>query len=179
MAKLSPQKKIVEEVTHVEVPKGPFKEDGVNKNMCRKCEQTFLYKIDLKAHIRKAHITYKPCRNPKTCSYNPCRFNHQEYPEGSQVCYECGNNFKSIYELMKHRKLSHDVVLCKQFLKQSCEYSSEDCYFPHTKKSQPSQVKIQHKQTNPMLWVFGTIHQTWHLRPREQVSLRDHHSQSE
>ena len=37
---------------------------------------------------------------------------------------------------MKHRKAIHKVPICKDFLKKSCEFSSDDCYFTHTNGAQ-------------------------------------------
>ena len=73
---------------------------------CYTCGKEFVYKLDLKKHIIETHMTYKPCRNAQSCTYAPkCRYNHKEYPEGHQVCYECGKSFKTMHELMKHEVL--------------------------------------------------------------------------
>ena len=105
-------------------------------NECRTCNKDFIYKIDLKKHINESHKTYKPC---------VCRFNHRVYPEGHQVCYECGNSFQTVHELMRHRKATHKAVLCKEFLRGNCGHSAEDCYYTHSKQAQskPSNVEAQ------------------------------------
>ena len=114
-----------------------------NPNSYNICEKDFVYRIDLNKHVREKHITYKPCRNIKTCVYAPrCRYNHKEYPEGHQVCYECGNVSKTLHDLMRHRKKEHKVPLCKNFLKNTCQFSEHDCYHMHTKKAQNTSVKI-------------------------------------
>ena len=71
---------------------------------CNLCTKDFIYKIDLNKHIAKEHKTYKQCRNLGSCSYLPrCPYNHNEYPPGTQICYECGDTFKTLHELMRHR----------------------------------------------------------------------------
>ena len=111
------------------------------KNFCTSCQKDFIYKMDLKKHISDTHKTYKPCRNLERCTFWPCRYNHQEYPKGHQVCFECGLDFKTIHDMMRHRKRVHKVVLCKMFLKKKCEYSAEDCYFTHTSSALAAPVK--------------------------------------
>jgi hypothetical protein len=106
-------------------------------NTCNICDKDYVYKIDLNKHIRETHKSYKTCRNLKSCTYAPkCRYDHTEHPEGTQVCYECGKTFKTLHELMKHRKADHRVRLCKEFLKGNCGFSAEDCYNSHAKQSQ-------------------------------------------
>ena len=93
--------------------------------------------------MRENQITYKPCRNIKTCVYAPrCRYNHKEYPEGHQVCYKCGSVSKTLHDLMKHRKKEHKVPLCKNFLKNTCQFSEHDCYHMHTSKAPNTPVQI-------------------------------------
>ena len=128
-------------------------------NTCNSCETEFVYKIDLKKHVCETHRTFKPCRNLKSCSYGErCNFNHREYPEGSHVCYECGDFYKTLHDLMRHRKQSHTVPVCREFLRKSCDYSGEDCYYKHTNNSQPqapheeSQVRNQPKSQTLGFW---------------------------
>ena len=118
------------------------------KNFCTSCQKDFIYRIDLKKHIINTHKTYKPCRNLENCTFSPCRYNHKEYPKGHQVCFECGEDFKTIHDMMRHRKITHKIVLCKMFLKKACDFSSEDCYFTHAAKSLETPVKIVENKTN-------------------------------
>ena len=111
-------------------------------NYCNTCKKDFVYRIDLKNHIKVEHKTYKPCRNLGACTYSPCRYNHKEYPKDSQVCFECGMDFKTIHDLMRHRKINHKTVLCKMFLKNKCDYSGEGCYFTHAKEPQGPPAKV-------------------------------------
>ena len=114
------------------------KRRGNQSNTCNNCKKDFVYKIDLAKHVRENHRTFKPCRNLKNCSYGErCSYNHRKYPDGSQVCYECGNYYKTLHELMKHRKQAHIVPMCKEFMRKHCDFSSEDCYYVHTSNSQP------------------------------------------
>ena len=99
-------------------------EGGSKDSTCNMCQKDFIYRIDLTKHIREEHKTYKQCRNLKTCTYAPkCRYNHNEYAPGTQICFECGDTFKTVHDLMKHRKAAHKVQLCKEFLKGNCGYS--------------------------------------------------------
>ena len=97
----------------------------------------------------------------KSCTYaSKCRYNHKEYPEGTQVCYECGKTFTTLHDLMKHRKLNHEVRLCREFLNNKCGFSSEDCYNTHAKRPQPEtvlNVVNQSKQTVPETKGFWNI----------------------
>ena len=108
--------------------KSPNQSKGERSTTCTKCDKDFVvYLIDLTKHIRENHKSYKPCRNIETCAYNKrCRWNHKTYPEGNQVCYECGENFKTMHELVRHRKAVHKVSICKDFFSKNCGYSSED-----------------------------------------------------
>ena len=121
-----------------------------SESRCIRCNKDFIYRIDLKKHIIDAHKTYKPCRNLKTCSYLPkCKYNHQEYPPGTQICYECGKTLKTTNDLMRHRKKTHKVELCKSFLKGNCGFSAEDCYYTHGKQALAEPVLIvENKPTN-------------------------------
>ena len=127
------------------------KETGTSKSggsTCNLCNKDFIYRIDLSKHVAEEHKTYKQCRNLGSCSYRQrCRYNHNEYPPGTQVCYECGKTFKTIHELMRHRKAAHKVQLCKEFLKGNCGYSQEDCYFTHAKQTCTGPVIIVEKKT--------------------------------
>ena len=114
---------------------------------CNLCNKDFIYRIDLSKHISDEHKTYKQCRNLGSCSHPRCRYNHKEYPPGTQICYECGKTFKTIHQLMKHRKAEHKVQLCKEFLKGNCGYSQEDCYFAHAKQASTGPVIIVEKKT--------------------------------
>ena len=74
----------------------------------------------------------------------------------ARVCYECGNFFKTVHDLMKHRKNTHKVPLCKHFLRKRCEYSSADCYYKHTANTQsqtpPKKSQGQGPTHSPGFW---------------------------
>ena len=141
--------KEVQNTNEVEVEGRPHRGGRDKSTTCNNCKKDFIYRIDLTKHIRDEHKTYKPCLNINDCRYAPkCRFNHKVYPKGTHVCYECGFTFKSLHELMKHRKSVHIVPMCRDFLKQNCVFSSEDCYHSHSNPSQHSPVKRATKQTN-------------------------------
>ena len=38
-----------------------------------------------------------------------CVFNYKKFPEDTHVCYKCGNSFKTLHDLMKHRISDHKV----------------------------------------------------------------------
>ena len=142
-----------------EIETRPHRDGRDTSTTCNKCKKDFVYKIDLTKHIREEHKTFKPCLNIDDCVYAPkCRFNHKVYPKGTQVCYECEFTCKSLHELMKHRKSVHTVPICRDFLKQNCGFSNEDCYHSHGNQAQPSPVKNVTKQTNksqtPGFWEY-------------------------
>ena len=131
---------------------------------CRTCGKEFIYKIDMTKHIKDTHKTYKPCRNIQTCSYKDsrqgCRYNHKEYPEGHQVCFECGKSFKTVHDLMRHRKSDHEVPVCKEFLANRCDFSASDCYYTHNKHPHPINpvTKFQKKpHSEPQVQGFWEI----------------------
>ena len=108
---------------------------------CYSCNKQFVYKIDLVKHVQETHRAFKPCRNRNNCSYGGketggrCHFSHRKYPEDHHVCYECGDYFRTVHDLMMHRKTSHMVPTCKEFLKNKCDRSNNDCYYSHQKKA--------------------------------------------
>ena len=127
--------------------------------MYKMWKKDFVYKIYLTKHIRENHKSYKPCRNIETCVYkNRCRWNHKVYPEGNQVCFECGNDYKTMHELMRHRKASHKVPMCKDNMRNDCGYSSEDCYYTHSVqtllKRSPARKAHEPNQTKPQAQGF-------------------------
>ena len=114
---------------------------GSGSYSCRRCGKDFIYKIDMAKHIKETHKTYKPCKDIKSCSYKDsrqgCRYNHTIYPEGHQVCFECGKSFKTLHDLMRHRKSDHKVPVCREFLANRCDYSASNCYYTHDKHPHP------------------------------------------
>ena len=148
-ANLEKHKRAAHYTLHGEAPQGGPKEpelgnpEVISRNTCNLCKKDFVYRIDLNKHMRDNHNNYKPCRNLQSCVYAPrCRYNHEVYPEGNQVCSECGTVSKSMHELMRHRKAKHKVPLCKNFLRNSCDFSDQDCYHSHSKKAQSEPVKV-------------------------------------
>ena len=141
------------ESSHQQVASPPRPTHEGREGRCNHCNRDFVYRIDLTKHIRETHKTYKPCRNIKDCSYSPkCRYNHKEYPEGTQVCFECGYTSKTVHDLMRHRKGVHKVPLCKEFLINKCRFSSDDCYHAHgktpSKKAAPKIAHIVENENN-------------------------------
>ena len=59
-----------------------------------------------------------------------------------------GYTCKSLHELMKHRKNKHIVPLCRDFLKQNCRFSKEDCYHSHDNEAPTSPAAKAPMQTN-------------------------------
>ena len=116
---------------------------------CRTCSKDFIYKIDLTKHMKETHKMYNSCRDIQACTYKDsrqgCRYNHKEYPERRQVCFECGKNFKTVHDLMRHRKADHMVPICKDFLANSCGYSTSNCYYTHNKHPHP-QIPVKKSQ---------------------------------
>ena len=150
-------------------------------NTCRTCCKDFIYRIDLKKHINESHKTHKPCRNMDSCTFRVCRFNHKVYPLGHQVCYECGKSFKTVHELMRHRKATHKAVLCKDFLKGNCDYPGEECYYTHTNQTQShasqseTQVSKQPPSKTQGFWNLPLIKEP----PSKTSSVQNGPSQSE
>ena len=122
----------------------PRPNQGTKENRCNHCKKDFIYRIDLTKHIREEHKTYKPCRNLGDCSYAlKCRYNHKQYPKGTQVCFECGFTFMTVHDLMRHRKEVHKVPMCKEFLRNNCGFSADDCYHTHSKQPHTEHKPVQ------------------------------------
>ena len=99
---------------------------------CNFCEKIFPSKTDMANHRRSTHRTFKPCRNPVGCVFKEeCFYNHQPIPNGMSRCFQCGNEFDSITNMMMHRKSNHEgVKICKNFVNDRCQ-RGKGCWWIH------------------------------------------------
>ena len=108
--------------------------------LCRFCEKNFKSKSELMKHNKCTHKEkLSACRNFETgtCYYDDhCWFSHE--PKKCNVtsefkCNFCENKFKTVPELLKHRKIAHleIVPMCKNFVKGNCSFGNS-CFFIHT-----------------------------------------------
>ena len=108
--------------------------------LCRFCEKNFKSKSELMKHNKCTHKEkLSACRNFETgtCYYDDhCWFSHE--PKKCNVtsefkCNFCENKFKTVPELLKHRKIAHleMVPMCKNFVKGNCSFGNS-CFFIHT-----------------------------------------------
>ena len=107
--------------------------------ICRFCEKNFKSKKELMKHNKCAHKeNLSACWNFQTgtCYYDSdCWFSHeqQKFTDTSKFkCNFCENEFKSVPELLKHRKAAHleKVALCHKFVKGNCSFGNS-CFFNH------------------------------------------------
>ena len=102
------------------------------KIYCNFCNSKFETTMQMMTHRRKAHRTYKPCKNLPHCDYEEnCLFNHELIDEKTFLCYECGQKLNTLSALMGHRKQAHRMINCKKCLKNSCSFSSDKCWYTH------------------------------------------------
>ena len=106
-----------------------------NKFKCEKCDTLFDTYLELINH-KKYHTQFIPCKNMPNCKYkDACYYSHAEKKENEFPCFECGNKFGVIKELMIHRKEKHSINECKKFLEGKCTYNENSCWYNHTSKS--------------------------------------------
>ena len=72
---------------------------------CNFCDNKFQTNEDMMDHRRKSHKTFKPCKNIPDCNFqDQCLFNHKPINSNTFLCYECGEELRTLSDLMFHRK---------------------------------------------------------------------------
>ena len=90
---------------------------------------------DQSKHSR-THRTFKQCKNLPNCQYaNECIFNHEKIENDKLICYECGETFDTLRELMPHRKANHKMNDCSKFNKNECKFNDSSCWYIHNNKN--------------------------------------------
>ena len=117
---------------------------------CRFCEHKFSTADDLVIHKKKYHKSFKPCTNLPNCPYeNDCMFNH--YINSSKfTCYECGEEYDHMRDLMVHRKKHHKMNTCSKFIRNECMFTREACWYDHTDQNKFENVSpnMEHPEAN-------------------------------
>ena len=127
--------------THV-----PENQTPIENFRCSLCGKAFTYKNYIIDHKRKDHKSFKRRIKLPNCEYKDnCMYNHNEVPANMFMCYECGNSFKMLDDLMVHRKSSHTVRKCIKYETGDCKYSSVRCWFRH---DDDKTMKEKHTGTN-------------------------------
>jgi hypothetical protein len=122
----------------------------VNRLHCNLCDETFTIISDLTRH-RRTHKTFKPCKNLPKCQYeNECVFNHDKIEDNDFICYECGEKFSTLKELMPHRKANHKMNACTKFLKNECRFTESKCWYNHEAKNKIEKEKNDTKSPKKM-----------------------------
>ena len=108
------------------------KEADTKMKKCPFCNEIFSSSTSLAQHRRESHLTYKPCRNIDQCTFGiDCFYSHIPISEGLFRCFQCGDEFNTINEMMLHRKENHEgVKICKKFLENQCMKDNE-CWWLH------------------------------------------------
>ena len=83
-------------------------------------------------HRKKAHKSFKQCKNLLDCPFKEnCLFNHNPVDENKFICFVCGDEYHELSELMVHRKIIHGTNKCQKFLKMTCNFTAEKCWYAH------------------------------------------------
>jgi hypothetical protein len=151
-------------------PKAKSKQE--NKFICGFCDGTFVAADDLNKH-KITQKSFKPCKNLPHGQYeNDCIFNHEKIETNRLICYECGETFITLKELMLHRKANHKMNECSKFIKNECKFTDSSCWYMHDKGKNKSEEHItgldllpKRKNSAKLLShrVFGTLQRTWPL----------------
>ena len=119
---------------------------------CNICEKKFFTADEVVMHKRKDHKSFAPCKNLPNCPYqSDCMFNHK-LKSNNFICYECGEEFEHLKELMAHRKKYHTMNLCSKYVRNECLLTKEACWYSHgdTNKSERSnETHPEEKDINP------------------------------
>ena len=104
---------------------------------CSFCPATFIEKKNIYAHRQQYHKSYKACINIPNCSFKElCSFNHNPITEGAFICYQCGEEYMIISDLMMHKKNAHKKELCTKFQTGKC--TKNPCWYTHEMMAQPT-----------------------------------------
>ena len=129
------------------------------RQTCNFCSETFETKDGMETHRKENHPTFKPCLNMRDCSYGTrCHYSHIPMTKAYR-CFQCGDEFSTRSDMMVHRKESHKVEDCREFLKNAtCKYK-ERCWWSHPfeaegfwdahQKQTPPNKSTQLKKTIP------------------------------
>ena len=126
------------------------KDSNIKVYKCEVCKRQFRSVWHLNNHIRDEHGKEKECSFYKE---NRCKFGNSCWKEHKEnrgtiifTCYSCKETFKSINDLMSHRKKKHiDLVKPCEPKNGNCRFEDqpEKCWFIHkdflqaTKKQAP------------------------------------------
>ena len=116
---------------------------------CPFCNELFNSKNTLARHRKDVHPTHKPCRNILNCEFQTeCFYSHSPIPDGMMRCYECGEDWNNMNDLMNHRKSAHvGVKPCKKFLSNECR-RGEQCWWSHDQRSTQPHVDFPNLSAN-------------------------------
>ena len=109
---------------------------------CTKCGVEVASADELRSH-NQTHLKFIPCNKMPNCQYGErCYYSHELKVENIYPCFECGEKFTGIKNLMVHRKFKHELTICKKFLENKCAFTAETCWLkhPHTDKTQDFQL---------------------------------------
>ena len=122
---------------------------------CETCDETFVIQIQLDMHINEEHGKGKEKRKLKQYNCQDCAFqgekgielkkhiaNTGHTPiECKEDCFNCGKEFPSYYQLMKHRNREHpSQKICRYFESNTCMFEADVCWYRHDLKSQQLQA---------------------------------------
>ena len=117
---------------------------------CIRYASNFTTKKELTTHIKEKHISYKPFDYfmESRCDLDDyCNFHHVKLAQGEQICYTCGDCFKSKRDLINHIKEKHGNIVCYKFLQNKC--TVRRCFFEHIIQSAPNVAKTPESPPAP------------------------------
>ena len=133
-------------------------EDYDKKFICNMCGEILDTKGSLMNHRKDMHI-----EEVKLCSFfaqgscdfqdDMCWYIHDKKRAAQQEfkCSFCEEKFKTKFLIMHHKKEYHreSVLPCRDFIKGSCRFESERCWFKHERYSSNNQeINIQSNTEN-------------------------------
>ena len=130
----------ISEDTNIEEGKRSRVQRHNEMSQCKFCDKRFQNKKDLMRHNKEKHVeTLSSCWNFEagTCDFKDnCWFKHDEIELNRNHpinCNKCEQEFKTLAELYKHRKLVHVEIVpkCRKFSFGTCAYDDSNCWFIH------------------------------------------------
>ena len=118
------------------------------------CNQRFETKSELNKHIKSEHLMQFNC---ELCDFQASNIlilnKHINIKHRDEIgvnrkvfhCEDCDNQYSDYWNIMKHRKESHEIKeSCRHFMRGRCKFSDEECWLSHGKKQAP---KVQRQET--------------------------------
>ena len=64
------------------------------------------------------------------------------------LCYECGFEYKSLSDLMFHRKAHHNINKCIKFTENNCKFTDESCWYTYNEQHNMMNKENEQQETH-------------------------------